>query len=144
MGAYVSAASGHLLGELAPTLAVLFATIIFAYLAIDELLSWRNGIAESASTMEQSGGFLARSVRLGIPMTLNNLAGGVAGGAAGVDANTAFIMALLASFCMMKIGYSVGLYLNTSVNEMNKKIDARLISGCIFACLAFTQLIQLL
>ena len=36
-------------------------------------------------------------------MTLNNLAGGVAGGAAGVDANTAFIMALLASFCMMNV-----------------------------------------
>jgi len=63
-------------------------------------------------------------------MTLNNLAGEIAGGAAGVEANTAFIMALLASFCMMKIGHSVGLYLNTSVNEMNKKIDTRLISGC--------------
>ena len=79
-----------------------------------------------------------------ILMTLNNLAGGVVGGAAGVDANTAFIMAILASFCMMKIGHSVGLYLNTSVNEMNNKIDTRLISGSIFACLAVTQLIQLL
>ena len=76
-------------------------------------------------------------------MTLNNLAGGVAGGAVGVDANTAFIMALLASFCMMKIGHSVGLYLNASVNEM-KRIDTRLISGSIFACLAVTQLTQLL
>ena len=76
-------------------------------------------------------------------MTLNNLAGGVAGGAAGVDANTAFIMALLASFCMMKIGHTFGIYLNTSVNEM-KRIDTRVISGSIFACLAFTQLIQLL
>jgi len=55
-------------------------------------------------------------------MTLNNLAGGVAGGAVGVDASTAFIMAILASFCMMKIGHRVGLYLNTPVNEMNKKI----------------------
>ena len=77
-------------------------------------------------------------------MTLNNLAGGVAGGAAGVDANTAFMTALLASFCMMKIGHDFGTYLNTSVNEMNK-IDTRVISGSIFAhCLALTQLIQLL
>jgi len=89
--------------------------------------------------MKQSGGILD-SVQLGIPMTLNNLAGGVAGGAAGVDANTAFIMALLASFCMMKIGHSVGLYLDTSVNEM-KRIDTRFISGSIFACLATTSLI---
>ena len=72
-------------------------------------------------------------------MTLNNLAGGVAGGAVGVDASTAFIMAILASFCMMKIGHRVGLYLNTPVNEM-KRIDTRVISGSIFACLAFTQL----
>jgi len=30
MGAYLSAAGGHMLGELAPTIAILFATIIFA------------------------------------------------------------------------------------------------------------------
>ena len=140
MGAYISSAGGHMLGELAPTIAILFATIIFAYLAIDELLSWRNG--KESTIIEQSGDILD-AVRLGIPMTLNNLAGGVAGGAAGVDANTAFIMVLLASFCMMKIGNSVGLYLNTSVNGI-KKMDARIISGSIFACLAFIQLIQLL
>ena len=84
IGAYLSAAGGHMLGELAPTVAILFATVIFAYLAVDELLSWRNGDKESTTTMKQSGG------SLGIPMTLNNLAGGVAGGAAGVDANTAY------------------------------------------------------
>ena len=133
MGAYLSAAGGHMLGELAPTIAILFATIIFAYLAVDELLSWRNGDKESTMTMKLSDGIL--DSRLGIPMTLNNLAGGVAGGAVGVHANTAGFMALLASFCMMKIGHSVGLYLNTSV-----KIDTRVISGSIFACLAFTQL----
>ena len=75
MGAYLSAAGGHLLGELAPTIAIVFATLIFAYLAIDELLSWRNGELESTITMNQSGGIL-NSIRLGIPMTINNLAGG--------------------------------------------------------------------
>jgi len=57
MGTYVSAAGGHFLGELAPTIAILFATVIFAYLAIDELISWRKGNAES-TTMKQSGGIL--------------------------------------------------------------------------------------
>ena len=54
MGAYLSAAGGHLLGELAPTIAIVFATVIFAYLAIDELLSWQQGNADSI-TMKQSG-----------------------------------------------------------------------------------------
>jgi len=59
MGAYISSAGGHMLGELAPTIAILFATIIFAYLAIDEFISWRKGNVESTSvTMKQSGGIL--------------------------------------------------------------------------------------
>jgi len=81
-----------------------------------------------------------RAVRLGIPMKLNNLAGGVAGGAAGVHANTTFIIGIILydEDCQC-----VGLYLNASVNEM-KRIDTRIISGSIFACLAVTQLMQLL
>ena len=54
MGAYLSAAGGHMLGELAPTIAIVFATDIFAYLAVDELVSWRKGDVESATTMKQS------------------------------------------------------------------------------------------
>ena len=57
MGAYLSAAGGHMLGELAPTIAIVFATVIFAYLAIDELLSWKEGDKESSS-MKQSAGIL--------------------------------------------------------------------------------------
>ena len=50
-------------------------------------------------------------------------------------------MALVASFCMMKMGHTVGVYLMTSI-EMN--IDTRIISGSIFASLGIMQFIQLL
>ena len=46
-GAYISAAGGHFLGELAPTLAILFAGMVFTYLAADEFISWRRRNTES-------------------------------------------------------------------------------------------------
>ena len=63
MGAYISAAGGHLLGELAPTIAIVF-TIIFSYLAIDELLSWRNGDLESSITISKQLDGILDAVRL--------------------------------------------------------------------------------
>ena len=51
-GAFVAAAGGHILGELAPTMAVIFAALIFGYLAADELIAWKSGDgAESTLTM---------------------------------------------------------------------------------------------
>lgn len=138
-GAYISAAGGHFLGELAPTLAILFAGMVFTYLAADEFISWRRRNTESTLTMKSSS--ISDAVRIAVPMTLNNLAGGAAGGASGIEARTAGIMALVASFCMMKMGHTVGVYLMTSI-EMN--IDTRIISGSIFASLGIMQFIQLL
>ena len=142
-GAYISAAGGHLLGELAPKYATLFAAIIFAYLATDELLSWRkSGSSESSSsTLTIKSSSIKDVMRIAIPMTLNNLAGGAAGGASGIDANTSFIMALVASFCMMKMGHTAGIYLTTSFETRN--IDTHVASGMIFACLALMQFVQL-
>lgn len=39
IGAYVSAAGGHMLGEMAPFYATLFAGLVFGYLSFDEFLS---------------------------------------------------------------------------------------------------------
>ena len=142
-GAYISAAGGHLLGELAPKYATLFAAIIFAYLATDELLSWRKrgSSSESTSSTLTIKSTIRDVMRIAIPMTLNNLAGGAAGGASGIDANTSFIMALVASFCMMKMGHTAGIYLKTSFETRN--VDTHVTSGMIFACLALMQFVQL-
>ena len=136
-GAFISASGGHLLGEFAPTIAILFAAIIFGYLAMDEMFSWRRGDTESTLTMKS--GSIKDALRIAVPMTLNNLAGGAAGGAAGIDAKTAGIMALLASYCMMMFGHMIGAYLVTSIG---KKFDTRVISGVIFAALSGIQLID--
>lgn len=142
-GAFVAAAGGHVLGELAPTLAVLFASLIFGYLAADELIAWKRGDgAESTLTMSRkSGNNLKEAMRIAVPMTLNNLAGGVAGGAAGIDPRTAGTLALLASYCMMKMGHVVGEFLMPS---LGRHVDTRVISGTIFLCLSLSQAIQLL
>lgn len=139
-GAFVSAAGGHLLGDIAPTLAVLFAALIFAYLATDEIVSWQKGYGESTLTMGKSGS-VRDAVRIAVPMTLNNLAGGVAGGAAGVDPKAAGTLALLASFCLMKIGHIIGEYVMPSIG---RHVDTRVISGAIFATLSLAQFAQLI
>lgn len=141
-GAFVAAAGGHLLGEVAPTLAVLFAALIFGYLAVDELIAWQRGDgAESTLSMGKSGSVNLNALRIAVPMTLNNLAGGVAGGAAGIDPRTAGTLALLASYCMMKLGHVVGEFLMLS---LGRHVDTRVVSGAIFCGLAFSQALQLL
>mmetsp|Transcript_16982 Transcript_16982/g.47017 ORF Transcript_16982/g.47017 Transcript_16982/m.47017 type:complete len:200 (-) Transcript_16982:1431-2030(-) len=48
-------------------------------------------------------------LKLALPMTLNNLAGGVAGGAAGFSPSVTAGYALLASFLTMLVGHAVGM-----------------------------------
>jgi putative Mn2+ efflux pump MntP len=139
-GAFIAGACGHLLGEIAPALAVLFAALIFGYLAADELIAWKRGDgAESTLTMGRSGG-VKDAMRIAVPMTLNNLAGGVAGGAAGIDPRTAGTLAVLASYCMMKMGHVVGEFLMPS---LGRHVDTRVISGAIFCGLSLSQAFQL-
>jgi putative Mn2+ efflux pump MntP len=90
-GAYLSAAGGHVLGELAPMYATMFAAIIFGYLSADEFISYwkrRKSNVESTSILTMKSGSSSEALRIAVPMTLNNLAGGAAGGAVGIDALT--------------------------------------------------------
>lgn len=96
-GAWVSAALGSAIGPYAPTLAPAGAAAIFAYLAWDELASWRAG--ESASPLARSAAD-GLAWKLAAPMTLNNLAGGVASGISGISGVLAGGTALFASVAM--------------------------------------------
>jgi putative Mn2+ efflux pump MntP len=144
-GAYLSATGGHILGEFAPILATIFAAIIFGYLSTDEFISYRkrqkSNVEATSSLTMKSGSSSSEALRIAVPMTLNNLAGGAAGGAAGIDALTAGGVALVASFCMMKFGHVIGKHL---MKFIGGEIDTSIISGTIFGCLAILQLIQLL
>lgn len=56
-------------------------------------------------------------LKLAIPMTLNNLAGGVAGGAAGLTPQMSAFYALLASFFTMLVGYRAGLRVGSAMMQ---------------------------
>ena len=93
------------------------------------------------------------ALKLAIPMTLNNLAGGVASGTVGVSAEYSCIMAFLCSFGMMEFGFRVAsraklnhakssnnYYYNTK-EEKNYgiQLDGSMVSGIVFTVLASSQ-----
>ena len=70
-GALVATHGGQAIGSAVPTLAPALASLVFGYLAWDELGSWTRG--ESASPLAKLAAE-GVAVRLAVPMTLNNLA----------------------------------------------------------------------
>lgn len=138
LGAFASAASGQLITRyINPEIAILLAGLIFLYLAIDEIISWCSGKSESNLSLKSDNP--RDAFRLGLPMSLNNLAGGAAGGVAGINAIALGIIAFVASFFMMKCGHLIGSRLSFAIES---KIDSRIVSGIIFAGLASMQFVQ--
>ena len=74
-----------------PTIAPALAGLVFAFLARDELGSWARGEPSSPLAALAAEGV---AVRLALPMTLNNIAGGLAGGVAGVPPALALLFLL--------------------------------------------------
>mmetsp|Transcript_25188 Transcript_25188/g.69459 ORF Transcript_25188/g.69459 Transcript_25188/m.69459 type:complete len:242 (-) Transcript_25188:138-863(-) len=60
---------------------------------------------------------ISRAIQLAFPMTLNNLAGGVAGGAIGVSPLEAGLYGLVASFLTMALGHRIGIRLAGLTNK---------------------------
>jgi len=96
---------------------------------------------------------MSRAMHLAIPMTLNNLAGGVAGGAIGVSPLQAGLYGLLASFLTMQIGHLIGQYFaklsNGSLssrqkgslsNQCNHLLDPSFASGSLLGILSLMSL----
>ncbi len=140
-------------------MASLMAAVAFSFLAMDEFKSYltssspRNGKEDVMDPKEneevsnekpQVRSILAlkNAMQLAIPMTLNNLAGGVAGGTIGVSAENSFIMAFIFSYLMMDVGYRLAR--SATIKSGNTKIlnslDCNLISGAVFSILASSQL----
>jgi len=132
-GALVATHGGQAIGSAVPTLAPALASLVFGYLAWDELGSWTRG--ESASPLAKLAAE-GVAVRLAVPMTLNNLAGGLAGGVAGVAPSIAFAMAFVASFVAMLGGHVLG---RMAGRQLAGWLDARLASGVILTTLALAQ-----
>lgn len=156
-GALISCAGGQFLELfLFQGLPPILAGLAFLYLAYDEYQSCSISLidyfrqqteatSKTSQDKESKKGEVGNSplghstvtntdiLRLAIPMTLNNLAGGVAGGAAGVQPLVIGFMAFVASFGMMLLGHYLGFKLGSAINQ---KLDTHIISCAIFAGLA--------
>ena len=130
-GTLLASIGGSMMGDTTPTLAPLLAGSVFMYLGFSEGRSWWLG-EESPLAQLAAQGLVAR---LAVPMTLNNFAGGVAGGVAGVSPLVAAASVLVASFFLMAGGHSVGRYLDKSLT-----IDPRIAACAIFVLLGIAQL----
>ena len=73
--------------------------------------------------------------KLALPMTLNNLAGGVAGGLSGYASFSMGAAAFLASFGLMALGHRTG-----KLGANASALDPRLAATAAFATLGLQQL----
>ena len=80
---------------------------------------------------------MAIAVQFAVPMTLNNLAGGIAGGVVGISPWLSGTSAFCASFAMMATGFFVGQRLHSVLR--GSQLDVRLFSCSIFVTLAYGQ-----
>lgn len=132
-GALTAAAFGIQIGKAAPTLAPCAAALIFFYLGYEEIASWRSGEPASPLAKSAADGLVWK---LAVPMTLNNLAGGVAGGAVGIGPLQAGFCALLASYLMCGLGHRLG---KTIGPQLEGCIEPRLVGAAIFFIVALMQ-----
>jgi dipeptidase/putative Mn2+ efflux pump MntP len=131
VGSFVSTYCGQLLGSVAPHLASFFSAAVFAYLAYGEAGAWWASEESPLVTLAADGVVM----RLAVPMTLNNIAGGVAGGVAGVSPLIGSVCVLLAAGLMMAGGQVFGQCCGRAI-----PVEPALISACIFGALATYQL----
>jgi putative Mn2+ efflux pump MntP len=81
---------------------------------------------------------MSQVVQLALPMTLNNLAGGVAGGAAGLAPLMSASYALFASFLTMAVGHWLGGHLGKTL--LSGKTTPSLVSACLLGILCLLTL----
>ena len=134
VGALVAAAGGHAIGQVADSFGLWIAASVFAYLAWQEGGSlWAGEPASPLLKLAERG----VALQLAVPMTLNNLAGGIAGGVVGIGPLLAGTSAFCASFAMMATGFFVGQRLHSVLR--GSQLDVRLFSCSIFVTLAYGQ-----
>lgn len=115
--------------------ASILSSVAFGYLALQELSSyWRCApkdgddqlqsslSSSSSSSLRTFHGVVKRAMQLSIPMTLNNFAGGIAGGAIGISPIHSFVYGWIVSFVTMALGYWIGRTGSRQLDLNKKKI----------------------
>ena len=140
LGALVSAFVGARLGSFAPTLAGVLAGCLFLILAVAEI---RGGTGEGmlgGAFSSSSGSSIREAYKLAIPMTLNNLAAGTAGGLAGAGPVNMCLAAAMASYALMFLGHLAGSS-PIAARFVTGKLNSAVISAAIFGTLGVLQLL---
>ena len=133
LGAGLATFGGTLLGKSLPRAAPAIAALAFTYLGWQECRAWWLDENSSLANLAAENALLS----LALPMTLNNLAGGLAGGVAGIGPLTAAGLALAASFFMMSAGHLFFFHLGGSI-----PVDPRAAAGSVFVLLALAQVVD--
>lgn len=132
-GCFIATSGGEVGGSLVSNqTAHAIACLAFAYLAVREY----------AETQDNNGRQAPRNVSLdlALPMTANNLAGGVTGGLLGIWPFWNFLYALVGSVLTMWVGYRLGKSLSTMrQNDLLMKV-----SIYIYIILALQSLLDML
>jgi putative Mn2+ efflux pump MntP len=137
-GSYMTTATTTTTTTSTTTMAPLFASAGFAYLGYQEFTSTSSSSSctpppppPSSSSYPPPSTTNHRLVSwsVAIPMTLNNLAGGVAGGMVGIVPFMAGGYALAASFVGMWVGHAVGTHTRLPVAP-------NVVSGALLTCLS--------
>lgn len=131
LGAFLSSFVGRVMGKVVPTLAGLGAAAIFLYIGIDEFVGW----ATQKSSALESLALRGNAWKLALPMTLNNLAGGIAGGVTGIRPVQMGLGAFIASFLFMLGGYYLGRLSSAALH-----FDPGIIAAIAFTGLGLVQL----
>ncbi len=170
-GAGMAGHLGEILQQYLPAyLAPLLAALAFGILAGQEWVAFCRAMTKTKKNKDQNGRVeleihpetiknldTSRALQLALPMTLNNFAGGVAGGAVGVVPWQATSYALMASFLTMTMGYAIGQYVAQTTaaattdktlkfNHYNNQrrfymfLDPAFVSGSLFGVLCLMSL----
>lgn len=132
IGAFVSAWAGVFFGGLAPLAAGLGAAAIFLYLAYGEATGYWHQEPSPMSSFAVKG----VAWRIALPMTLNNIAGGFAGGIAQLGPLSMGSTAFIASFALMHSGHKVG---SLGARAMTDRLDPRCLAALAFFSLGMSQ-----
>lgn len=135
VGMLLSCSFGSSLGGALGTVATVIAGGAFSIIGVLEMCSWHKGEDGLMDKMVKLA--VARNAwSLGLPMTLNNLSAGVAGGLAGANIAILTLLTVAASFGLMYIGYLLGRLAGRKL-----PVDPRPAGGLAFLLLGLSQLL---
>jgi putative Mn2+ efflux pump MntP len=114
------------------------AAAAFGYLA---WIEYKEFPASTTPSSNQTGSCRQQaSLSLALPMTLNNLAGGVAGGVVGLSAVTASLYALFISVITMWVGYRLGLLMYGRQSQQGATLSKSSHRSVYFSILLYSLL----